>query len=211
MILRHAYEGLFPIEACTKSVWEKYLALKRWYINESYIFLEPPSLLSKRGKVKWARLNWFNWWDPIPLPTLGSQSLSQLSQTIFLSSCFWPHQNLRIILVKSSQREFGSLKQLMVYVGIAWATTLINTSLPAFERSFSFHPANFLLRFSLISLKEYLLFLPTRDVNPRYFSCCRITCALNLFLISSWISQGVLQLKNKEVLNLFNCCLEACS
>ena len=40
----------------------------------------------------------------------------------------------------SSQRPFGSWKQLIEYVGIAWATALIKISFPPIERIFYFQP-----------------------------------------------------------------------
>jgi len=40
----------------------------------------------------------------------------------------------------SLHKRFGSLNQFIVKVGIACRTALINTSQPAYERSFSFQP-----------------------------------------------------------------------
>ena len=131
--------------------------------------------------------------------------------TIFLSSLHWLHQKFLIKLIISTHRELGILKQLLVYIGIACATTFIKISLPAFDSNFSFQPASFLDNFSLISLKVFFLFLPTNDGNLRYFSCCLITYALNLDLISSWTSLVVLLLKNREVFVLLSYCPEACS
>ena len=151
-----------------------------------------------------AKLNCLSCLKPITPLHFGSHIFSQLSQAIFLASSFWPHQKFLIMLINSSQSAFDNLKHLMVYVGIAWATTLINTSLPALANIFSFHPTNFLRSFSLISLKVFLLFFPTKEGNPKYFSCCFITCAPSLCYISSWIAFGVLRLKNKDVLARFN-------
>ena len=47
----------------------------------------------------------------------------------------------------------------------------LKTSFPALESNFSFQPANFFANFSLISLKVFFLFLPTKEESPRYFSC----------------------------------------
>ena len=135
----------------------------------------------------------------------GSHNFSQLNQAIFFSFAFCPHQKFLTMLVSSSHKASGNLKQLMVYVGIAWATALISTSLPALDSIFSFQPASFLRSFSLISLKVFLLFLPTNDGKPKYFSCYLITWAPNLCFISYWMSSGVFLLKNREVLALFNC------
>ena len=68
----------------------------------------------------------------------GARSLSHLIRAIFLSSLHWPHQKFLIKLVISSHLEPGILKQLMVYVGIAYATGFIKISLPAFDSNFSF-------------------------------------------------------------------------
>ena len=106
------------------------------------------------------------------------------------------------MLVNSSHSASGNLKQLIVYEGIACATALISTSLPALDNIFSFQPVNFLQSFSFISLKVFLFFLPTSKGNPKYFSCCFITWAPNLRFISSWVAFGVLLLKNNDVLLL---------
>ena len=53
------------------------------------------------------------------------------------------------MLVISSQLESGNLKQLIVYVSIAWATTLIRISLLALDKSFSFQPTSLFANFSL--------------------------------------------------------------
>lgn len=62
-----------------------------------------------------------------------------------------------------------------------------------------------------MSLKVFLLFLPTSEGRSKYFSCCFITWTQNFLLISSWTSLEVLLLKNKDVLAWFSCWPEACS
>ena len=117
------------------------------------------------------------------LQLLEPQTPSSLWSTKFLltdpchfrSSLHYLHQKFLITLVISSQRELEILKQLIVYVGIAWATAFIRNSFPAVDNSFSFQPANLLASFVLTSLKVFFLFLPTEDGRPKYFSCCRIT------------------------------------
>ena len=110
------------------------------------------------------------------------------------------------MLVSSSQRFSGSLKQLMVYVGTAWATALMSTSLPTVDKSFSFHPDNLLATLDFSWAKEFVLDLPMREGRPRYVSCYLITWAPNIVLIFVCISPLVFRLKYNEVFCLFSCC-----
>ena len=55
-------------------------------------------------------------------------------------------------------------------MGIAWATVFINTSRPALEINFSFHPMTHFVIFALNSLKDFTLDKPVTMGNPRYFS-----------------------------------------
>ena len=90
-----------------------------------------------------AKLNCLSCLKPIPPLHFGSHIFSQLSQAIFLVSSFWPHQKFLNMLVNSSQSASSNLKQLMVYVGIAWVTALINISLPALDNIFPSIPPTF--------------------------------------------------------------------
>ena len=83
-------------------------------------------------------LNLFNSLKPIPPSFFGRQSFSQLIQWIFHCSPLYPHQNFLIRDSMSCTKHFGSLKQDIVYVGIACITALIKTSHPSWESSFSF-------------------------------------------------------------------------
>ena len=125
--------------------------------------------------AKRAKLNCLSYLKPIPPLHFGSHNFSQLSHAIFLSSSLCPHQKFLINLVNSSHRASSNLKQFMVYVGTAWAIALISISLPALDNIFSFHPTNFFWIFSFISLKVFLLFFPTNEGNPKYFSRSFIT------------------------------------
>ena len=87
-----------------------------------------------------------------------------------------------------SQMEVGSLNRLKEYIGIAWATVLIRTSLPAFEIVFSFHPITLLVIFSCKSLKVLTFDLPVAIGSPRYLSHSVITLAPNSCLICSFTS-----------------------
>ena len=141
------------------------MALKTLYNKESF-----PDWSRHPYFANMAKLNCFSYLNPIPPQAFGAQSFSQLIHAIFHSSLHCPHQKFLIILVISSQRESGILKQLIVYIGIAWATAFIRTSFTALNNRFSFQPTNFLASFVLTSLKVFFLFLPTKDGRPRYFS-----------------------------------------
>lgn len=47
-------------------------------------------------------------------------------QCVFCFSSFNPHRKLRIILLRSSHKDIGSLNTPIMYVGIAWAAAFIN-------------------------------------------------------------------------------------
>ena len=85
-------------------------------------------------------LNAFKSLKPIPPSDLGVQRLSQDVHAIFLSLPFCPHQNWLIKEFNSQHKEFESLKQLIVYVVVTWATALIRISLPTVESNLPFHP-----------------------------------------------------------------------
>ena len=68
----------------------------------------------------------------MPPSTFGLQSLSQEIQRIFLSLFFCPHQNLLTMDPRYLHSDSGNLKQLIVYVGVAWVTALMSVSLLAF-------------------------------------------------------------------------------
>ena len=137
-------------------------------------------------------------WNPIP-HSFVVHSFFQLIQWILCSSCFWPHQYLvrrEFILL---HMEFGNLKRLMEYVGIACATVWISISRPVFEMNFSFHPLTLLVIFSCSYLKVLTFDLPLAIGNPRYLSQSVITLAPSNCHIVYLISGLVFLLKNNEV------------
>ena len=148
----------------------KYLAFKTLYTNESWPYWSLHPCFANK-----AQLNSLSFLKPIPPQLFRAHNFSQLIQTIFLSSFLCPRQKLRIILVKSSHKESGNLKTLIIYVGIAYAITFINPSFPTLDNNFSFHLASFFLNMSSIELNVFFLFLPANDGKPRYFSWCLIT------------------------------------
>ena len=143
-------------------------------------------------------------WIPC-LPRLVWHRVSYLTQWTFLRSLFCPHQNLLIKLSIFMQRLTGILKQLIVYVGIAWTTVLINISLPAWNSSFSLHPWIFLQILTLILLKLAFLFLPTNYGSPKYFLYYFISWTPKATFIRSLISSKVDLLKKMVVLLLLIC------
>ena len=98
--------------------------------------------------------------------------------------------------------EFGNLKRLIEYVGIACATVWISISRPAFEMIFSFHPLTLLVIFSSRYLKVLTFNLPLAIGNPRYLSQSVITLAPSNCRIVCLISGIVFLLKNNEVLSI---------
>ena len=61
----------------------------------------------------------------IPPTDFEEQSVSYLTQWIFLEFSEHPHQNFRIMASISLRRPMGSLKTLMEYVGMDWITAWI--------------------------------------------------------------------------------------
>lgn len=122
----------------------KNLALKTWWQSESgLLIIHQTSLANKASLNSSISLNF------IPPTSLASQSLSNLTQWVFLEPPLYPHQNL-IMTSLSLIKPLGSLKQLIVYVGIACMTDLISTSIPTWDNSFSFYPWNFFQTLSFI-------------------------------------------------------------
>ena len=139
---------------------------------------------------------------PIPPLNLDLHNFLQLTQAILDSWPRWPHQNLLIIPSISSHKPFGNWKQLMVYVGIAWATAFIRISLPPMERFFSFHPDNFLPTLSLISANTSFLDLPMIEGRPRYLLCRESYIGPKIFRVSFFFSSSILALKKTEDLSV---------
>jgi hypothetical protein len=121
-----------------------------------------------------ASLNIPNSRRPKPPLVFALHKVFHGSQCIFPLSPSCPYQNLRIKTSISFIKRVGRWKQLIAYVGIAWATDLMRTSRPAWEISFSFHPLSLLHTLSLIWEKLAYFALHTKDGNPRYFSYCFI-------------------------------------
>ena len=133
-MLLQAKDPLFSLASkmvpCGKNFVLKNLKNREsWFCNKRQICL--PSIAS---------LNFCNSRKPIPPSDLGLHILLHLTQWIRLLVPRWPHQNFLIIASISWQSVIGSLKQLIEYVGMACTTAFKRTSLPAWDRIFSFHP-----------------------------------------------------------------------
>ena len=81
-------------------------------------------------------------------------------------------------------------------------TTLMRTSLPAWERSFPSHPCNFLHTLSLIQSKLALFPFLVKEGNPKYFSQCRISRTPRILLMICLLASVTDLLKNRAILSL---------
>ena len=126
-------------------------------------------LLCRSRQICFASITSLKRVEPIPHSDLGWQRVSHLTRWIFLWSPFWPQQNFLMRFSISLHRPKVSLKQLIRYVGIARTTTLIKISLPAWDKSFSFQPWNFLHAFSLMKLKLTFFLHRTKEGKPSIF------------------------------------------
>ena len=174
-----AKERWLPNLAERKSPSGNYHALKTLWTSEVVLVCNLQPCFSKRARLKalWSR-------KPKPPSSFGRHILSQLNQAILFFSFVCLHQNLHTILVISSQKELGSSKILIVYVGTACAAVLIKISFPALDNNFSFHPESLLSSLTINWWNAlHLFFFPTSDGSPRYFSCYLMISAPNLCLI----------------------------
>ena len=106
-----------------------------------------------RVGLDWTLLSPWSPCFPYPLVCIVSSTKFMPSSSPYLSA---PHQKLLIMEFNSIQSESRILKQLIVYVGMAWATALMRISLPAFDRNLPFYPAMCLPTWSFIRLKAFL-------------------------------------------------------
>lgn len=102
---------------------------------------------------------------------------------------------------RSSHNPFGRRKQLIVYVGTAWATAFIRTSFPPIKRIFSL-PESFLPTFSFNSAKTSFLDLPIIEGRPRYLECLESCIEPRISRTSLFVSWAVLRLKNIDDLSM---------
>ena len=156
-------------------------------------------------------MNFLMFLKPILPSNLGLQSLSQFTRWILCLLSSPPHQNFLIMISSSLQREVGSRKQLITYMGIVCATAFIRISLPAYDSSFSPHPCITRHALSFMLLKEACLFLPTKEGMPRYFSNSFISGMLRLAYMAFFVSSSTFLLKQIVVLSWFNFCPDSTS
>ena len=150
-----------------KEEFAKYFALRTLWVKEFGFCCILQPCLARRARLKALKSL-----KPSPPSAFGLHSFCHDTQAIFLALSFFPHQKPLSIDAISAQRESGSLKQFMVYVGVAYATAFIRISLLALDNNLPFQPAIFLPTWSLIRLKAFFFPLPTIGGNPKYFSCC---------------------------------------
>ena len=143
----------------------KYFFLKTLWTKEFWFFWSLQPCLVSRAKLKA-----FKSLNPMPPLSFRIHNFFHEIHAIFLSLSFCPHKKLLIMEFSSLQCVFGSLKQLIVYVGITWATALISISLPAFDNNFLFQLAICRPTWSLIRLKAFHFPLLINGGSPRYFS-----------------------------------------
>jgi len=134
-ILLQAKEGLDPKGAFKKSFSEKYLLFKNLLRSE-----EGDARIFQACLARTAWLKISISLKLIPPRSLGTQSLSQLSQCIFHLSSWEHHQKESMADVKFLQVVFGSLKQLIAWIGIARATNFKIIFFPAWERNLLYQP-----------------------------------------------------------------------
>ena len=148
-----------------------------------------------------AWLSWRCWcpWSPIPPFFFVSHSRLQFIRCILFSLPVWPHQYLVMMELISLHNPFGSLNKLIEYVGIACATVLISTSLPALEMNFSFTPWLALLFFPEGPWRNSSYSPPPPIGKPRYFSNSVTIQAFSMLRMLSFIVMSVLGLKNKAI------------
>ena len=147
-----------------------------------------------------ARLKDWGFLNPMPPVSLDLQRFFQLTHAIFYSCSLYPYQNLLIMPSISSQSPLGRRKQLIVYVGMAWATAFLRISLPPIDNIFSFHPDIVFAIFSFTSTKTSSLDFPMMEGSPRL--CYALNLALDpWFPVSRLLAQGVLLLKKIENLS----------
>ena len=104
----------------------KNLALNTLWQREFELFMIRHTCLANNES-----LNFSISLKPKPPTSLASHKHFQFTQWTFQLSPLYPHQYFLIKTSNSFTNPLGSLKQLIVYVGIAWITDFIRTSLPA--------------------------------------------------------------------------------
>ena len=134
--LLHMYDGFLPSCASMKLFSGKYPAFKTLCARElGFWESRHPCFASK------ARLKAFKSLNPMPPSAFGLHIFPQAIQASFFSLSCCPHQKLLTREFSLLQSESGSLKQFIVYVGVAWATAFIRISRPVVDSKFPFQLA----------------------------------------------------------------------
>lgn len=123
-------------------------------------------------------------WNPSPPSRLGLHKYDQISHAIFIFSPL-PHQNARTTVSIELIKYLGRRKQDIRYVGIAWSTALVRTSLPALNIDFPPHQLILFQTMSQRPLKICCLEQPMTAGIPRYLSFFFTTWTLSIWVI--WV------------------------
>lgn len=110
-----------------------------------------------------------------------------------LSTTFY--QNQAIKRLQSTTNILGSLKQPIIYVGIACVTALIMTSHPSEERKWSFHLWRTCQIWSLTKAKVLCFPLCNFTSKPKYFTWCSTSITYKKWWTSFFTWEEVLRLK----------------
>lgn len=164
-ILLHTKDILGWVLASRIEVFGKYIFFSTLATKESSLvrILQPCFANSAKLKASSSR-------KPIPPFALGLHIELQALQHMLLLVPFLPHQNCLIMPSISSYKDLDNKKHCMAYVRIACNTDLVNISLPAWDRIFSFYPCSFFQTLSFRYWNVCLLEWPSKYGNPRYLS-----------------------------------------
>lgn len=136
------------------------------------------------------------WRKLVPPYSVLIVSFSQLSQLMPLGlPLFDPRQKEFSMRSSSSPGEVGSMNMLIQNVGIARATDLFITYLPAFERWLLGQPMIHFQTRSLRKPKSFFLFLLIMDGRPRYLSVPKHSATPSKSMICRLMSWLVFLLK----------------
>lgn len=160
----------------------KYRAWKIRAIKESGLLIILQHCFPSRARLKLCKAR-----KPIPPSRLGLHNWFQDNHAIFCLSPL-PHQKARMAASIEFTKYFAKEKQDMMYVGMAWSTTLINTSFLAHDNVFSPHPLILFQTRCMLTLKNSFLDFSMTDGIPKYLSNLSTTGTPNTWVIFAFFS-----------------------